>query len=110
LHSSINLRSNFVEYLLLNTWGKRLKETLSPAKVQILIRIGNKFHVSHILQKEFPIIYNTDLLPLNEERHLDLSVRIDQQRILELVTLTEENVEKVIQMSHYINSTQMAGK
>jgi len=64
-----------VEYLLGNT---KLKETLTKEVAQkILLRIGKKYNVSAILQKEVPIVYNAALHTLNEEsRYLEETIRL----------------------------------
>jgi len=106
-HASINLRSNVVEYLLYNT---KLKETLTIEEAQqILFRIGTKFHISHILHKDFPILSNVESAR-NEDRLCNLLVVIrllhskiplifDQKRILEQFPFTEENLEKLAQIA-----------
>jgi len=110
-HSSINLRSNVVEYLLRNS---ALNETLLSEEIQkILFRIGNKYKVTAILQKDFPIFDKVTSPTLNEERQRNLTetirllyskipVRIDQQRILDQFLLTEENIEKLALLTRFI--------
>jgi len=110
-HASINLRSSVIEYLLFNT---NLKETITKEEIQkILFRIGKKFHVSEILQKELPINYTVGEDPIQEERQCDLTttirllhskipLRIDQQRMLGQFPKTEEGIEKLTQIANFI--------
>jgi len=110
-HSSINLRSTVVEYLLFNT---KLKETLTKEEAQkILVSIGNKYKVISIVQKDLPIIYSMTSFTLDNERHQNLTttirllhnkipVHIDQQRILDQFPITEDNLEKIIQTALFI--------